>query len=54
MQYIARLGADNMPEEGVNLDAVARAINMPGDKVREEVQHLIEDGTLYSTGDDDQ
>lgn len=54
MQYIERIGVDNLPEEGLNLDALSRAIGVSLDNVRNEVQNLVEDGSLYTTADDDQ
>jgi hypothetical protein len=54
MQYIEKMGVDGLPEEGLNLETLSRAIGLHIDRVREEVSTLVEDGSLYSTGDEDQ
>lgn len=55
MQYIDRIGTDNLPEEGVSVDDLARGI--PGatyDKVKAEMDDLLSDGMLYTTTDEEQ
>lgn len=55
MQYIDRIGGDNLPEEGLSVDTLARAI--PGatvDKIKVELEDLLSDGMLYTTMDDEQ
>ncbi|KAK9894142.1 replication protein A, subunit RPA32 [Cystobasidium minutum MCA 4210] len=54
MQYIDRIGGDNLPEEGLSVDTLARAI--PGatvDKIKVELEDLLSDGMLYTTMDDE-
>jgi hypothetical protein len=55
MQYIASLGvADQLPSEGVNVQAIVRSTGIDYDRVKEEVDSLVLDGQLYTTADEDQ
>lgn len=55
MQYIDRIGGDNLPEEGVSVDALARAIQGAShDKIKSELDDLLSEGMLYTTTDDEQ
>lgn len=55
MGYFTRLGpTENLPGDGIGLDAIARAVGMPLQDVRDEIEAIIAEGHLYSTIDDDQ
>lgn len=55
MQYIDRIGGDNLPEEGVSVDSLARAIQGAShDKIKAELDDLLSEGMLYTTTDDEQ
>lgn len=52
MLYIEKIGADNLPQEGLPLDSIVR--NVPGanmSAVEEEVENLLSEGLLYTTND---
>ncbi|XP_002531027.2 replication protein A 32 kDa subunit B isoform X2 [Ricinus communis] len=40
-------------EDGVNRNVIARQLNIPMDKLMEELQSLVDNGFIYSTIDDD-
>lgn len=54
MTYIERIGADNLPADGVAVDSIARGIGSSLEDVAEEVDNLLGEGQLYTTSDSDQ
>lgn len=54
MTYIERIGADNLPADGVAVDSIARGIGSSLEEVAEEVDNLLGEGQLYTTSDSDQ
>ena len=55
MQYIASLGSlDQLPQEGIDVQAIVRSTGIDYDRVKEEVDSLVQDGQLYTTNDEDQ
>lgn len=54
MQFIDRVGADNLPEEGISVDTLARSIQGASHaKIKAELDDLLSDGMLYTTTDDE-
>lgn len=55
MQFIDRVGADNLPEEGISVETLARSIQGATQaKIKAELDDLLSEGMLYTTTDDDQ
>ena len=55
MMHIEKLGADNLPVDGLAVDSITRAI--PGaklDSIQAEIEDLLGEGLLYTTSDSDQ
>ncbi|GAA6000994.1 hypothetical protein JCM10207_007365 [Rhodosporidiobolus poonsookiae] len=54
MQFCAQQVADGTAgEEGINLNAIIRGVGGNQNKIREEIENLVNDGHLYQTIDDD-
>lgn len=55
MQYIDRIGHENLPDEGISVDTLARSIQGASfDNIKAELDDLLSEGMLYTTTDDDQ
>lgn len=52
LENIASLG--ELPEEGVNINTIARALGVSVEKIKAECDQLTDNGALYTTTDEDQ
>ena len=55
MVYIEKIGYSNLPDEGLNLNEIARSVpGMTYEKVQAAVEDMMSEGLLYTTGDSEQ
>jgi hypothetical protein len=54
MQFIDRIGADNLPDDGVDVAGIANGIKVDLGQVQEEISNLLAEGLVYTTSDEDQ
>lgn len=54
MQYVDRVGVENLPQEGLSLENIARAIGSNRQAIDDEIDGLLGEGLLYTTSDAEQ
>lgn len=55
MMHIEKVGADNLPPEGLSIESIARSIQgTTVQAIESEIDNLLGDGLLYTTTDTSQ
>lgn len=54
MMYIEKIGADNLPPDGLFLEEISRGIGSSRAQVEDEIENLLGEGLLYTTSDNEQ